>query len=512
MVYWILLFIAGAAVRSTHVLHPLDTDSWRESDMATIAKNIYLGRSDMLHPQIAWDGKGPGYTESEFQVYTGLIALAYKIFGVWEPLARMISFLFSLGALLAFFKLSNYLFKPKTALTVSFFFAMSPVLLIVSDTIQPESVMFFFYVCAAFTFIRWVNADSKKNYFLALFFSATAILCKLTSAHIGVFFVLLIITHRGWRYLFNKKVILFGILSVLPGMIWYLHTHEFFVQYGNSLGISNEYALIGKDFFTDRYFVKGLFTLELYNVWTIPGLFIILLGVFCTQMRKVPGTTIALCWYAATAVFYVLAVRTTADDWAFYYHIFSAPAVSILLGISVIALYEKYFFGIDKKSLWQTSKARSIKNGLVMGALVISTGLFIFSAIQYLYKDKHENFLTSPYYSCVPNLSGMIDPNSLILCSGGPRLDRTGYRIAYNKPYFFYWLGLKGYNIPDEDQSVDEISRFEKMGVKYFLAEERSLDVKPGLKQELDKKFKNMLDCNGIVLYGLTQSQVVKNK
>ena len=252
VICWALIFITGAALRGTHLLHPLDTDSWREADMATIAKNMYLHGMHIFHPQIAWDGSGPGYTESEFQLYTFLIAVGYKIFGVWEPLARIISFLFSLGTLLVFFKMSNYLFKSKTALAVSFFFALSPVLMIVSNTIQPESIMFFFYVCAAFTFIRWLNAGSKKNYFLALFFSAITILCKLTSAHIGIFFVLLIITHKGWRYLFSKKILIFGLLSILPGAIWYVHVHQFYVQYGNSLGISNEYALFGLDFFTDH--------------------------------------------------------------------------------------------------------------------------------------------------------------------------------------------------------------------------------------------------------------------
>lgn len=509
-IFWVLLFILGTALRATHLTHPIDTESWREADMATIAKNIYLNNSNMFHPQIAWDGKGPGYTESEFQVYTGLIALAYKIFGFWEPFARIISFLFSLATLLVFFKLSNYLFHKKTAFAVSFFFAFSPLLMLISNTIQPESVMFFFYISAAFTFIRWVNADSRKNYLLALFFSAMAILCKLTSAHIGIFFVLLIITHKGWRYLFNKKVILFGILSVLPGAIWYMHTHQFYLQYGNSLGISNEYALIGADFFTNHYFIKGLFTNELFNIWTLPGFIILFFGAFATPMRKVPGAKIALWWYASVALFYLLAVRTTADDWAFYYHIFSVPAVSILLGISVMSIYDKYIVESNARIVTLKNISQNIKNWGAFAVLTLIICFFVFSACLYLYKDKRENYFTSPYYSCVPQLSHKINKRSLILCSGGPRLDFTGYPIAYNKSYFFYWLQVKGYNIPDEDQSLDEILKYKKEGVDYFVAEERSLNLKPGLKQMLDKQFNNLMECNGVILYELSQNKIAQ--
>jgi hypothetical protein len=77
---WILVFILGLAVRSTELFHPIDRNEWRESDMASIARNYFRNGMDFSHPQIDWDGSGPGYTESEFPIYPYLLALSYKLF------------------------------------------------------------------------------------------------------------------------------------------------------------------------------------------------------------------------------------------------------------------------------------------------------------------------------------------------------------------------------------------------------------------------------------------------
>ena len=181
----------------------------------------------------------------------------------------------------------------------------------------------------------------------------------------------------------------------------------------------------------------------------------------------------------------------------------------MLLGISIVAIYDKYILGVYEKLQQQFNKLLVLKYRTGLATVIILIGLFVFSAIQYLRKDKHHNYVTSPYFSCVPAISAMINPNTLILCSGAPRQDRTGYKIAYNKSYFFYWLNLKGYNVPDEDQSVEGVLRYKALNVKYFIAEKVSLNLKPGLKQELDTRFKNLLECNGIVLYDLSVSKLV---
>ena len=500
---WIIIFLVGAGARSTKLFHAVDTESWRESDESTMAKNFYQNNTDIFHPQIAWDGSGPGYTEGEFQVYPYLIALYYKIFGFWEPAGRLISFLFSIATLLVFFRLSNYLLDKKSAIAASVCFALSPILFVVSNTIQPESVMFFFYVCAGYTFIRWLDDQSKRHYFLAILCTAMALLCKLTAANIGILFLLLIIFKKGWKFLFKPRVLILGALSILPSFFWYWFSHKFYTQYGNSLGLSNEYAWMGADFFTNKNFILGILRIELLHVWTKAGPLIILLALLFTKWSKKESTLLAASWFASAFIFYVMAVRTTSADWAYYYHIFSVPAASILFGTAVVELYNRYFPAIQSWKQTALNKPALIRSGAITFFLALLVAYFFLATSKYLVKIKATNFQTSPYYSCRDSLMQIIPQGSLFLANGGFCSDDHGHPKAYNNSYFFYWLNRKGYNICGGDLSLKNVIAFKSKGVTFFLAEEHIVLEKPGLLDELKQNFKTEFECNGCILFRL---------
>ena len=465
---WVIIFIIGLSARSTKLFHGIDTGSWREADVSTIAKNFYQNNTDIFHPQIAWDGSGPGYTESEFQIYSYLIAVSYKIFGFWEPTGRVISFLFSLAAMLVFFQLSRYLLNTKAAIAASFFFSLSPILFVMSNAIQPESVMFFFYLCSGYTFIRWLDSGSKKYYLLAIIFTALALLCKITAANIGILFLLLIIFKKGWKFLFKPEVLILGVLSIMPSILWYSYCHKFYVLYGNSLGISNEHAWMGWDFFTKPDFIAGIVKNELFNVWTLSGPFIVILALVFTKLIKRESTLLAICWLASVSFFYMIAARTTSQGWAYYYHIFSIPAVSILLGSSVIELYDKYFPNLNLKKKIMINRATIVKSRTIILFLILFVSYFIISCFIYLIKTKSTVFQTSGSYICKDSLMKIIPQKSLLLTIGGFSRSKAGYPLAYNASHFFYWLDRKGYNISIEDLSIKNILLFRTRGVTFF--------------------------------------------
>lgn len=503
VLFWMLIFIIGVGARSTKLMKPVDTESWREADMATIAKNFYTGGMHILQPQVAWDGKGPGYTESEFQVYTWLTAAGYKIFGYNEAIPRIISFLFSIGTLLVFFSFSKYLFKDeKAALAASFVFAISPLLMLLANTIQPESAMFFFYTASAFSFLKWLDGEKAKDYVFTIILTALALLCKITAAHIGVMFVLLILIKKGWGFLFKPKTLLLGAAAIAPALAWYFYSHRYYTEYGNSLGLSNEHAWIGTDFFTSATFIKGLVTQEIRNVWFMSGIPIVLLGLVFTDIRKTLPVQLALSWLAGALFFYLLAIRTTADGWAFYYHVFSAPAAAILIASALTGLYNKYV-PLLKKSGGQVQKGTLIKSGILLTTALLLAGHFSISCIKYLRRDKSFNLSTSAFYSCKEGLTEKIPANSLILASGGPIKDPSGYPIAMNKSYFFYWLNCKGYNIPEDQQTIENVLSYKAKGAAYFVAEEQALKQAPGFEEQLNGSFKVLYKCNGIILYQL---------
>ena len=500
---WIFIFLLGIGIRSTQIFHPIDTESWRESDVATIAKNFYYNHTDIFHPQVAWDGYGPGYTESEFPIYPYLIAISYKIFGFWEPIGRIISFLFSIASLFVFFKLSSYLLDKKSSIIASLCFATSPILMVISNTLQPESLMFFCYLTSGYFFIRWLTESSKIFLVITIIFTALALLCKLTAANIGIMFLLMILLKKGWKFIFTTQVILLGVLSLLPSVFWYGYCHQFYIKYGNSLGLSNEHAWIGVDFFTNKNFILGILRMELLHVWTKVGPLIVLMAYLFTSWRKNHIALIAAIWYISAFLFYIIAARTTSADWAYYYHIFSIPAVCILIATSITALYGQYISYIKNGEKINISNALKLKNRVVFilsGFMLLYFGLAVG---KYFLVLKNTNFQTSYYYSCSDSLKKIIPEGSLFLANGGFCNDDMGNSKAYNNSYFFYWLNRKGYNICIEDLSIKNIIAYRKIGAAYFLAEEKIILEKSGLVEALKKNFITLYKSNGCILFKL---------
>ena len=121
--------------------------------------------------------------------------------------------------------------------------------------------------------------------------------------------------------------------------------------------------------------------------------------------------------------------------------------------------------------------------------------------------DYYSGTSESLYYSSRIQLAELIPENSLILSSGGICVDLTGYKVAYNASYFFYWLDRKGFNICTQNQSIENVEKYKIRGASYFLAEKAELDKVPGFEKELRRKYYLMFDKNGIMLFNLTKSE-----
>jgi hypothetical protein len=507
-IIWIALFILGSIVRSTEIFHPIDTRSWRESDLASIARNYYRNGMDFAYPQIDWGGTGPGYTESEFPLYPFLIAISYKLFGQWDPIGRIISLVFSIGSMCVFFSFSKYLFKKEVAIASSLFFVMSPLLMTISVSIQSEPMMFFFYILAAYVFMIWVDNQSMKHYLLTLIFTSLAILCKITAINIGILFLIILLTKKGWKYLFKLKVILLGILIILPSIIWYMHSHKMYLLYGNSLGISNEYHWAGWDLFTHKYFIRGIILQELNYIWSYAGFFITLLALFSTQILKKFTSVLPLAWIGSVGLFYLITARTAADDWAFYYHVFSVAPVSMLLGVSTVEITKTYFPSARFRLKEYFRKWELFKRMIILIILLSLITIFLGNSTYYFLNKNPQHYQTSNLYACKDNLNSSIPKGDLILASGGPCKDNTNYPVAYNASYFFYWLDRKGYNICYEDQSLENINAFKDKGIVYYIAEKYAMGQKPGFEQLMRKEFNVDLECNELVLFNLSQCTI----
>ncbi|MCJ7582286.1 MAG: glycosyltransferase family 39 protein [Candidatus Aminicenantes bacterium] len=552
---FLLLFLLGAWIRGLDVWRPVDgsvRESWRECDIASVARNFYQEGMNILYPRIDWRGDGPGFAEMEFPALPWTTALFYKLFGYNEIYGRVLVYVFSLLSLIVFFRLSAYMFEPFAAYVASTFFVMSPLIIKMSNSLQPEGLMIFLYILAVYSFLRWLEGNKGSWFSIAMLATSLCILFKVNSIHIGLLFLILLIKNRGFSALRDLKIWFFGLISLLPAVVWHLHARQFWLIYGNSLGVSNESHWIGLDILTKPIFFFKLANRELFNVWMPLGWIVALVALWFLRSRK--DIKILYYWLLVLLFYFLVTIRTTGDSWAWYYHIVTVPAAALLFGAGadylrsqvektkrllltflfavsvafvlilaresganlegpimqvtvavllpgVLALY--FMMG---KNRFEPSFlfAKSFKwNTLLAGGIVFcltSTVMFQgYTNSRELHPDLNQNL-----FVCAQEFKSDIPDDSIIIASGGVSLDDTGRPVAFNAPYFFFWLNRKGFNVSKEDQSIDTVRALMNRGASYYILEKDALTDNPEFLSEMKEEFTLIKHCSIAYLFKLT--------
>lgn len=486
------VFLVGAALRAYDIRHTVDRPSWRECDVAGIARSYYREGMNLFYPRVDWRGDTPGYAEMEFPLYPWAVAWGYRIFGFDERVGRVISFAFSLLALGVFYQLARYLLPPLGAVAAFAFFTFNPLLINIATSLQPEGLMLLSYLLAGYFFLRWRDSDATRDLVLACVATAMAILAKAPAAHIGIFFLLLVFDKYGITMIRELKLWLFAFGALLPGALWYWHAHQFWTQYGNSLGLSNEYHWAGGDLFTDPTMLLGIARSELFYVLMPTGIVLALLGV-CLKWRTKP-VNYGLCWLFATLTYYLVTARTTGDQWAAYYHTVSLPGYALLVGSGVEGLRQ---LPSEVRTPWHKV--------LRLAGMLSFIGILLFQARQIVVDAKH--WQPSVLVGCAKSLATQIPAADLILVTGGVCRDE-GYPVAYNASFMLYWADRKGFNVCIEEQSLEAVATFAKRGAKYFLAAKSTFRQKKQLEEDLRQTYPVLAECDDYCLFQLKPHDV----
>ncbi|MEP6947578.1 MAG: glycosyltransferase family 39 protein [Acidobacteriota bacterium] len=481
----IVVFAAASLFRLVDALRPIDRSSWRESDVGSISRNFVREGMNPFYPRIDWRGTGPGYAEMEFPLYPWLIAVTYKLFGFHDVLGRLWSFAFSIGALYLFLKLARESLSEYASIAAFAFFAVNPLILDASTALKPEGLLILSYIGAVYFFLRWYRSEKASDFAFAIVMTTLALLSKATATHIGIFFGVLLFQKFGKAVFYNWRVWLFGLATVLPAAAWYIHAKLLWINYGNSLGVSNEYHWVGPDFITNPYFIKGILGTEAADVWLVFGIAVAIFAL--SSGIRVLIAQRSLIWLASAFVMYIVAARTTADDWASYYHIFSVPPAALLFGFGLERL------GVETRK-WADNFSRFSLSGtlarLALGGLVVVAALATFGiAAERARAEFRSDRRPASSFDFGASLKPVLKRAGLILVSGSSCYDEDGYPVAYNSSFMFYALDRKGSNICVEDQSPERIISFSDAGYQYFIAQRMEIAKKPGLDAWLNANY-----------------------
>ena len=491
---WIVaaIFVLGMGLRTVDLWRPMDgrlRSSWRESDMSSIARNFDEEGMNPLYPRIDWRGSGPGFAEMELPIQPWIMAVTYRVVGRHEVIGRVISWLLAAATMVGVLVLARRVLPPVGAMAALGFFAISPLPIRLATGIQHDGLMLACYVWGLVAVLRWLDDDRWSSFALAAFLTALAILTKASAVHIGAVYLGLILWHRGWSGMRDWRPWLLAALILVPGILWYRHVHQFWLVYGNSLGISNEDHWVGTALFTDPRIVWNIIRVDVLYVWMPAGAVLGLIAVAWGWRSE--AVRLAVLWLGSIAIFYLAAGGTTGDTWASYYHVVAAIPAALIFGAGVGRAVEAA----------RTPNRRSM---VLASVVIVLAALTVAQSLRFVIRDFHPRFLVE-HYRCAMMFKPLLPPGDLILASGGNCTSIEGDLAAYNASYMFYWTERKGFNICHESQSVPAVRVFSQRGARWFIAERAALDLVPGFEAEMRRVYRVAASCSVATLYALTE-------
>ena len=223
----ITLSILAVAARLILIDQPyIDRWSWRQSDVASIARNFEENGFHFTHPQIDWAGDAPGYVGTEFPILPFVAAICYKFAGVHEWIGRWQAVIFFAASLPFFFLLVREIFDDRAAIWATFFYSFAPLNVFAGRSFMPDVPSLSLALIGLYFFLRWIDGEKSTSLFAAATVILFALLIKLPSAIIGAPLLFLVSQKWRWNFVRQPTLWLFATITILPSIAWYWHAHQ----------------------------------------------------------------------------------------------------------------------------------------------------------------------------------------------------------------------------------------------------------------------------------------------
>ena len=231
----------------------VDHWSWRQSDVAAIARNFLENGFRFGSPQIDWAGNAPGYVGTEFPILPFIAAVCYKSAGVHEWIGRIQAVILFAVSLPFFFLLVREIFGSTAAVWASFFFSFTPLNVFAGRSFMPDVPSLSFAIVGLYFFLRWVEHGESSSFFVAAIAISLSFLIKITSIVIVAPLVYLVCADmsalsKAATCRRISKLLLFAAIALLPSAIWYWHAYQ-----------------IAEKFYPHHFFGAGGIRIEIFS-------------------------------------------------------------------------------------------------------------------------------------------------------------------------------------------------------------------------------------------------------
>src|SRR2546423_14946146 len=178
----IIICILAVVARLILISQPyVDHWSWRQSDVAAIARNFLQNGFRFGYPQIDWAGNAPGYVGTEFPILPFIAALCYKFAGIHEWVGRIQAVILFAVSLPCFFLLVREIFGSTAAVWATFFYSFAPVNIFAGRSFMPDVPSLSFAIVGLYLLLRYVEHNESSSFLVAAIALSLSFLIKITS-------------------------------------------------------------------------------------------------------------------------------------------------------------------------------------------------------------------------------------------------------------------------------------------------------------------------------------------
>ena len=236
-----MLLFGFCARAATYKSPLLDHHAWRQADTASIARNFYRDRLNILYPQIDQRGSQElGYVETGLELFAFVVALLAKLVGFTPEIGRLLSALLFICSCRMVWLFVSRRYGEECGIVAAFLYAFGfPLLLWAERSFMNEALLICLSIGALLLAQRYLELRRGRD--LALLVLTTALVGAIKLPYLIVWAPIVGLFleadgSRAWRWPLGLMML----VNVIVAAAWYLHAHQLAAVTGLSFGMTDK--------------------------------------------------------------------------------------------------------------------------------------------------------------------------------------------------------------------------------------------------------------------------------
>ncbi len=472
-----VIFLFSLLTHLPGITNPiLDQHAWAQTLRAALARNYAEGGMRLFHPESDYIETASHDRAPQFPLYSYLVAVLYRLFGIKDFLGRVLSAFFAaLSAVYLYFLVRGFE-EERLARADAFLFCVVPLRIYFMRAFMPESMAIFSLLGGFYHFFAWVRREKFLPHGLLAAFLLTLVpLLKI--AYSPLLLAPMIYLYREKKALFFSAEVLLSSLWIAGAAVsWYLYanfgvekTEGFAHQMTGEMSVFQEWFRPG---FWATHFLSRFPEL----ITTYGGLLFFFVGVRKFWMS---GKTFWLLWLGMTVLY--IALCGSYGRIHVYASLPFTPVVAVIMAKGAVEIFQSW-------------RGRS--------ALLVLWFILIFSIpVHASLRIRHWYRLDETWVLHAREVAdGLAGPGDLFFIN------------SQDQPFYLYHLHRKGYTAHLEGEGLNVLKEAIGHGAKFMFSPNHLTTMNwESVEPEITKPYPLLYRDGNFSIYDLRGAKIAEN-